>query len=32
MEAEGLTRGATLHWGGDWAGPPDGAHWELRGV
>ena len=32
MVAEGLTGGATLHWGGDWDGPPDGAHWEVRGV
>jgi hypothetical protein len=32
MQAEGLTGGATLHWGGDWDGPPDGAHWEVRGV
>lgn len=32
MQAEGLTGAATLHWGGDWNGPPDGAHWEVRGV
>lgn len=32
MAAEGLTGNATLHWGGDWDGPPDGAHWEVRGV
>jgi peptidoglycan L-alanyl-D-glutamate endopeptidase CwlK len=33
MVAEGIVpAGVTLHWGGDWNGPPDGAHWEVRGV
>lgn len=29
MEAEGLTDGRSLTWGGDWKGFPDGPHWEL---
>ena len=33
MQADGtVPHGVTLHWGGDWNGPPDGAHWEIRGV
>lgn len=30
MEAEGLTAGWALTWGGDWPRFPDGPHWELR--
>ncbi len=30
MQAEGLTEGYTLSWGGDWASFKDGPHWELR--
>jgi hypothetical protein len=33
MQAEGRVPAVvTLHWGGDWNGPPDAAHWEVRGV
>ena len=30
MQAEGLTEGLTLVWGGDWRSFKDGPHWELR--
>ena len=30
MQAEGLTEGFTLSWGGDWTSFKDGPHWELR--
>lgn len=29
MEAEGLTEGLRLTWGGDWTSFKDGPHWEL---
>lgn len=29
MEADGLTGGRRLVWGGDWVRFPDGPHWEL---
>ena len=30
MQVEGATGAWSLVWGGDWASPHDGPHWELR--
>lgn len=33
MRGEGLVPpGVTLEWGGDWADPVDGPHWQISGV